>query len=131
MQEKFNKQLSTAAKAEIVNGAIDIKTLLKQVFEISNEGLITDETLARDIQQYYLGEGSPEIHEIKLSALTYHAETQTGSMRLDFRIKRFYTCSAIQNSSRDYQNWTFHIDATNSTITFAGPLEEERWPDEI
>jgi|GEM_PF-2174131 hypothetical protein len=131
MQEKFNKQLSTATITKVLEGTIDIKALLKQVFEISDEDVITDETLARDIQQYYLGEGSPEIHEIKLSALTYHAETQTGSMRLDFRIKRFYTCSAIQNSSRDYQNWTFHIDATNSTISFAGPLEEERWPDEI
>jgi len=131
MQEKFNKQLSTATTTKVLEGTIDIKALLKQVFEISDEDVITDETLARDIQQYYLGEGSPEIHEIKFSALTYRAETQTGSMRLDFRIKRFYTCSAIQSSSRDYQNWTFHIDATNSTISFAGPLEEERWPDEI
>lgn len=131
MQEKFNKQLNTTAKTEIINGAINIKTLLKQVFEISDEDVITDETLARDIQQYYLGEGSPEIHEIKLSALTYHSATQMGSMRLDFSIKRFYTCSAIQNASRDYQNWTFQIDTANETITFAGPAEEERWPDEF
>ena len=131
MQESFTKKISADATQKLIKGIINIKTYLDEVFGIEKDDFITDETLARDIQQYYLGEGSPEIHEIKFSDPVYKPETKSGSMRLDFKIKRFYTCSAIQNEGRDYQKWTFDIDPVKETITFTGPAEDERWPDDM
>lgn len=131
MQESFTKKIGAEATQKLIKGIINIKTYLDDVFGLEKDAFIVDETLARDIQQYYLGEGSPEIHEIKFSDPVYKPETKSGTIRLDFKIKRFYTCSAIENEGRDYQMWSFGIAPDNETITFTGPAEDERGPDDM
>lgn len=123
MQEFFSRQTDSDVVTRLIEGATSVQDFIEQLLSNTADGL-KDTALYIAIQQYYVGEGSPEIHQIKVAKPAFDPATREGSFELNFVVKRFYTCSALQNSATDKQAWTFRIEG--GKVMFTGPMEYER-----
>jgi hypothetical protein len=95
--------------------------LLKSMFDDKAARASLCQALA---SYFYDDGGSPEVREFEIVKATLNSDNLSGSLKCDFTVHYFFTCSDIKNQKNENITWQFKVDSSNFKIEFIG---EEPW----
>ncbi|WP_428330991.1 hypothetical protein [Mucilaginibacter sp.] len=98
-----------------LNKKMELKPFLEDVLhnEKSPQDAVKSSLLA-----YHSGDGgSPEIHEFEIAECFYNSESNTGKVKLKYKVFFFFGCSGIKRSDDGTETCTFKIDAAEHKLT--------------